>query len=140
LFSLGLVRLDAKSWLATIACIAFATWVAFVLNAVWVRPTAGVGFISDLGGLDPATHSKYEIDLDLIRRFWPVHVLPPSRFPDPRHGIDVFSWLEAEHQARRIVIVACWCIIVAYAAWRQFRPNQAMQPTASPRTAPLSDE
>ena len=140
LFSLGIVKLDAKSWLATIALIALASWIGFVLNVAWVRPTAGVGFISDLGGLDPETHSAYEVDLDLIHRFWPVHIVPPSWFRESQHGIAVLSWLDAEHEARRTVTLAGWCIIVAYASWRQFRPNQAIQPTASRRTASLSDD
>jgi hypothetical protein len=118
-----------KSSLAIIVWIAGASMIAFVLYLVWVRPTAGTPFISDMGMLDPATHTQYEIDLDEIHRFWPVQIVPPSRFRS-EHGIATYSWLAAEHKARSAVTVGVWFIIVGYAGWKQLRPNQSLQPTA----------
>jgi hypothetical protein len=111
------VTLETKSWRATILWIACATLIAFLLYRFWVSPTAGTPFISDMGGLDPATHSDYEIDLDQIHRFWPIQIVPPSHFRS-EHGIATSSWLAAEHKARSAATVAIWFIIVGYAGFK----------------------
>jgi hypothetical protein len=46
----------------TILWMACATLIAFLLYLFWVSPTDGTPEIFDLGGLDPATHTAYEID------------------------------------------------------------------------------
>ena len=115
-----------------ITWIVVASLIALVLYFVWVRPTADTPFISDMGGLDPETHSAYEVDLDQIHRFWPVQIIAPNRFRS-EHGIETYSWLAAEHKARSAVTVAVWFIIVAYAGWQQVRPNQALERTADRR-------
>lgn len=122
------MKLAAQSSLAMISWIAVARLIAFVLYLVWVRPTADTPFISEMGGLDSETHSAYEVDLDQIHRFWPMHIVSPSRFRS-EHGIATYSWLAAEHKARSAATVVVWSIIVAYAGWRTLRPNQALQPT-----------
>src|ERR1043166_8887430 len=100
-----------------ITWIAVASLIALVLYFVWVRPTADTPFISDMGGLDPETHSAYEVDLDQIHRFWPGQIVAPSRFRS-EHGIATYSWLAAEHKARSAATVAVWFIIVGYAGWK----------------------
>jgi hypothetical protein len=111
----------ANSSLAIIAWIAGASMIALVLYFVWVRPTAGTPMISDMGALDPATHTQCEIDLDQIHRFWPIQIVPPSRFRDPQHGIMTYSWLAAERKARSAVTVAFWFIVVGYAGFKHFK-------------------
>jgi hypothetical protein len=113
-----------KHWRSTIAWIAGASLIAFILYVAWVKPTDGPFFISDMAVLDAATHTQYEIDLDEIHRFWPVQILPPSHFRS-EHGIAMYSWLAEEHKARSAVTVALWFIIVAYAGWKQVRSNYA---------------
>ena len=120
----------AKAWLPTIAWVAGASLIAFMLYVVWVKPTDGPFFISDMAVLDAATHTQYEIDLDEIHRFWPVQILSPSHFRS-EHGIATYSWLAAEHKARGSVTIALWFIIVGYAGWKHFRPNQALEATAT---------
>ena len=114
------MTLAPKPWGATIYWIACATLVAFLLYRFWVLPTAGTPIISDMGALDSNTHSEYEIDLDQIHRFWPIQIVPPSRFRDPQHGIMIYSWLAAEHKARTVVTIAVWFIVVGYAGFKQF--------------------
>ncbi len=92
-----------------------------MLYRFWVLPTAGTPFISDMDALDPETHSEYEIDLDQIHRFWPIQIVPPSRFRDPQHGIMTYSWLAAEHKARSAVTIAIWFLLVGYAGFKRFR-------------------
>jgi hypothetical protein len=115
-----------------ITWIAVASLLALTLYLVWVRPTADTPFISDMGGLDPETHSAYEVDLDQIHRFWPVQIVSPSRFR-LEHGIATYSWLAAEHKARSAATFAVWLIIVAYACFKARRPNQALERTDSRR-------
>jgi hypothetical protein len=115
------VTLAPKSWRATVLWIGCATLFAFLLYRFWVLPTAGTPFISDMGALDPETHSEYEIDLDQIHRFWPIQIVPPSRFRDPQHGIMTYSWLAAEHKARSAVAVSVWFLVVGYAGFKHFR-------------------
>ena len=120
----------ARSWLTSIAWIAGASLIASLLYFAWVKPTDGPFFISDMGVLDSATHTQYQIDLDEIHRFWPIQVVPPSHFRS-EHGIAIYSWLDAEHKARSAVTAAVWFIIVAFAGWKQFGPNQTMKRIAA---------
>ena len=115
------MTLETKSWRATILWIACATLIAFLLYRFWVLPIAGTPDIYDMGMLDPETHSQYEIDVDQIHRFWPLHLVPPRWYRDPQHGVFTYSWLAAEHKARSAVTVAVWFIIVAYAAFKHAR-------------------
>jgi hypothetical protein len=95
--------------------------IALLLYRLWVVPTAGAPFISDMGGLDPATHSEYEIDVDQIHRFWTIHLVPPSWYRDPQHGVFTYSWLAAEHKARSVATVAIFIIVIAYAGFTHAR-------------------
>jgi len=115
------VALVAKSLLPIIVWITCATVIALLLYRFWVLPTAGTPFISDMGALDPATHTEYDIDLDQIHRFWTIHIVPPSWYRNPEQCIHRYSWLAAEHRARTAAAVAVWFIVVAYAGFRHFR-------------------
>jgi hypothetical protein len=93
---------------------------ALLLYRFWVLPTAGPLAIYDLGALDPTTHTQYEIDVDEIHRFWPIHIVPPSRFAhDGPMMID--AWLAAEHNARSVATVAASLTIIAYAGFRHWK-------------------
>jgi hypothetical protein len=121
LVSLGFVTLIRKSHLKLCLWVLFAAAVAFLLYRFWVLPTADVGAIYDLGGLDPETHSQYEIDVDQIHRFWTIHIVPPSWYRDPEHGVYTYSWLAAEHRARAAATVVICVIIIAYAGFRHLK-------------------
>jgi hypothetical protein len=112
---------ETKACRATILWIACATLIAFLLYHFWVSPTAGTPFISDMGALDPATHSEYEIDVDQIHGFWTIHIVPPSWYRDPQHGVFTYSWLAAEHKARSAATVAIFLIMIAYAGFKHAR-------------------
>ena|SRR5438128_2474951 len=115
------MTLVAKSRLTLFLWIAFAVVIALLLYWFWVLPTAGTPAIYDLGGLDPETHSEYEIDVDQIHRFWTIHLVPPSWYRDPQHGVFTFSWLAAEHKARSVATVAICLIVIAYAGFKHAR-------------------